>query len=224
MKKFSRTLLSAVALTAAACGTAHAQQAGQWLFRGGVMSIIPDVDSGDLSAPTVPGAKIDVEAATTLAGGISYMVTDNWSVDLPLAVPLKHKIKGDGTIAGSGEIGTTKVAPVTIFGQYRFFEANAAFRPYVGLGLTYALFYDETANGTLTGLTNPGSSGTTMKIKDRFGLTPQVGATYAFDEKWFVEGMLAKSILKTTTTLSTGQTIDTKLNPWTVGLYVGWKY
>ena len=144
-------------------------------------------------------------------------------MDLPLAWPLKHTIKGDGAIAGSGEIGTTKVAPATLFAQYRFNEASAAWRPYVGLGLTYAIFFDETANGTLTALTDPGGS-TTMKIKDRFGITPQVGLTYAVDPQWFVEGMVAKSLLKTTTTLSTGQRIDTKLDPWTVGLYVGWKY
>src|SRR5690349_20731849 len=116
MKKYSLTL----AVAAAACGAAlpaHAQQAGQWLLRGGVMSIIPVVSSGDLSAPTVPGAKIDVDAATTLAGGISYMLTDNWSVDVPLAVPLKHDINGDGSIAGAGEIGTTKVAPATVLAQ-----------------------------------------------------------------------------------------------------------
>jgi len=220
------SLTAPLALAAALCAAmpAHAQQAGQWLFRGGVMSIIPDVTSSDLSAPTVPGAKIDVESATTVAGGITYMLTDNWSVDLPLAWPLKHHIKGAGSIAGSGEIGTTKVAPATLFAQYRFLEAKSPLRPYVGLGLTYAIFFDETANGTLTGLTNPGAVGTTMKIKDRFGLTPQVGVTYAIDDKWFVEGMLAKSLLKTTTTLSTGQSIETKLDPWTVGLYVGWKY
>ena len=220
------SLYAPLALTAALCAAtpAHAQQAGQWLFRGGVMSIIPDVTSDDLSAPTVPGAKIDVESATTVAGGISYMVTDNWSVDLPLAWPLKHHIKGAGSIAGSGEIGTTKVAPATLFAQYRFFEAQAQVRPYVGLGLTYAIFFDETANGTLTALTNPGGTPTTMKIKDHFGLTPQVGLTYAVNDKVFVEGMVAKSLLKTTTTLSTGQSIETKLNPWTLGLYVGWKY
>src|SRR6218665_2561211 len=132
MKKttFSSAL---VAASLGLCGLAQAQQAGTWMFRVGAMSIIPQVRSGDLSAPSVPGVQIDVDSATTLAGGISYMLTDNWSLDLPLAVPPKHKIKGDGAIAGSGEIGSTRVVPATLFLQHRFLEAQSTWRPYLGV-------------------------------------------------------------------------------------------
>ena len=45
-----------------------------------------------------------------------------------------------------------------ITAQYHFMEAKSAFRPYVGLGLTYAYFTKETGSGALTALTNTGSS------------------------------------------------------------------
>jgi outer membrane protein len=203
---------------------AQAQSAGTWLGRIGATSVMPQVKSDELSAPSVPNTRIDVSNATSLGGGISYMLTDNWSVDLPLALPFKSKIKGAGAIEGSGEIGSAEVVPVTVFAQYRFREARATWRPYVGMGLTYANFINEKGNGTLTGLTNPGGPGTNLKIKDKFALTPQIGATVFVTPKVFIEGLVAKSFLKTRSTLSTGQTIDVRLDPLTVGLYVGYRY
>jgi outer membrane protein W len=71
---------------------------------------------------------------------------------LPLALPFTHTLTGAGAIAGVGTIGTTKALPATLFAQYRFGDAKAAFRPYLGAGLTYAYFYDENATNTLNAL------------------------------------------------------------------------
>jgi len=220
------TAITALALGAALCASlpAHAQSKGDWLIRAGLTSVNPQVKSGDLSAPTVPGTKIDVTPSTVVGGGITYMVTDNFSVDLPLAVFLEHKIKGDGAIKASGQIGSTKAIPATLLAQYRFGETSATWRPYVGAGPTYAKFSETTGNGTLTGLTNPGGEGTTLKIKDKLGFSVQAGVSYAFAPKWFADLMVIKTKLKTTSTLSTGQTIDVTLDPVTVGFYVGFKY
>lgn len=221
-KKF--VISSAVAAASLAlCGLAQAQQAGTWMFRVGAMSIIPKVSSGDLSAPSVPGVKIDVDSSTSLAGGISYMLTDHWSLDVPLAIPPKHKIKGDGAIKGSGEIGTTRVVPATMLLQYRFREAQATWRPYLGAGLTYARFYDETGNGTLTAITDPGGS-TNLSIKSEFAPTVQAGMTYALTPRIYLDGWVGKTFLKVRSTLSTGQHIDSKLDPVIVGLSVGYRY
>lgn len=203
---------------------AHAQQAGTWLVRAGATSINPQVDSGQLSAPSLPDVRIAVDSNTTLGGGVSYMLTDNWSVDLPLALPFKHHISGDGAIAGSGEIATTKAMPATLFLQYRMREANASWRPYVGAGVTYAHFMKETGNGTLTAITNPGGPGTTLKIKDQWALSVQTGLTVALTPSVFLEGTLGYTWLKAHTTLSTGQTIDAKISPIMAGLYVGYRY
>src|SRR3954471_16956788 len=72
--------LAAAALALAAGGTAHAQQAGRWIAQIGVTNIAPDVDSGDLTAPSLPGTKVDIKSDTQLSGGIVYMVTDHWAV------------------------------------------------------------------------------------------------------------------------------------------------
>lgn len=207
-----------------AVSTAHAQSAGSWSIRGGVTNISPDVTSGNLSAPSLPGTKTDVKSATQVSGGITYMYTDHFAVDLPLALPFRHDLVGAGAIAGVGKIGDVKVLPITVFGQYRFLEAQARFRPYVGLGLTYANFFAERGSGTLTGLTNPGGTPTRLSIDDRWGLTPQLGLVGRINERWFFDVSVAKTYLKTRNTLSTGQTLDIKLDPVTVSLGVGMRF
>ena len=203
--------------------SAQAQSAGTWMLRGGPMIIAPQVDSGAMTAPSLPDTRIQVNSATTLGGGISYMWTDHISFDVPLAVPFKHHIKGDGAIKGVGEIGTVEVVPATLFTQYRFFEANARWRPYVGLGITYVNFINETGNGTLTAITDPGGS-TTMRVSDKFAITPQVGVTWSIDDHWFAEAMAGQTLLKVTAKLSTGQKIDATLNPIIAGLYIGYRF
>jgi outer membrane protein len=215
---------AAITVVLGLAGVANAQSAGSWMARAGVTTIAPQVTSGDLSAPSFAGTKTDVGSATQLGGGISYMLTNNVSVDVPLALPFKHKLYGAGAIAGVGQIGEVQALPITVFLQYRFMEANSKFRPYVGLGATYAKFFNEQGSGTLTALTNPGGPPTKLKVDSKFTVTPQVGATVAFDEKWFFDIFYSKSKLTTKNTLSTGQTLDIALDPVSYGVAVGYKF
>ncbi len=205
--------------------TVHAQAAGSWLVRAGATNINPDVTSGDLSAPSLAGTKTDVSSSTRLGGGITYMYTDHLAVDLPLALPFKHELTGDGAIAGVGKIGEVKAMPMTVFAQYRFGEANAQFRPYVGAGPTYAKFFKERSTATLSALTGgTPANPTTLSVKSKLALSLQVGMSVALNEKWFVDAMVAKTFLKTRNTLSTGQTLDITLDPVTVSLAVGMRF
>ena len=59
MKNSVRIIAAAAAL--AACGLASAQSAGSWMARVGVTHLAPDVDSGNLSAPSFPNTKVDAK-------------------------------------------------------------------------------------------------------------------------------------------------------------------
>ena len=217
--------LTLVALAVVAGSVAHAQSAGTWMARVGAIGLYPQVSSGNLSPPAFPNTQTDVSSDWTLGGGVTYMITDNWSVDVPLALPFTHTLTGAGAIAGVGTIGTTKALPLTVWGQYRFGDAKAAFRPYLGAGLTYAYFYDENATNTLNALSGgTPSNPTTFSIESKFALGVQAGATYAFNERWFLDGMVGYTWLKNTTTLSTGQTQPMTLNPVSVAISVGYKF
>jgi outer membrane protein len=222
MKQLVAALL-AVPVLCAVSG-AQAQSAGSWQVKAGVNTITPKVTSGDLGAPSLSGTKIDVEAATSVIFTATYMYTDNFSVEGYLGLPYRHDIKGAGTIAGAGNLGTvTQVSP-TVFGQYRFGAPSSSLRPYVGLGLGYTYFYGEEGSGTLTALTNPGGPPTTSSTDGAFGFSGQVGATYDLGDRWFLAGTVIKTYLKTTTHLSTGQSIDVKLDPLSVGFAIGQRF
>jgi outer membrane protein len=219
--------LKRIALASALCaasGIAMAQSAGTWLVKAGVNTIEPQVKSGDLSPPSLPGTQVDVKSATAAILAATYMVTDAVSVEFYAGLPYKHDIEGDGAIKGAGKIGSVKQVSPTLFGQYRFLSADSSFRPYVGLGLTYAYFFDEEGSGTLTALTNPGGPPTTMSASSAFGLSPQVGLSFRFSDRWFVDASVIKTFVKNTTTLSTGQKIDTKLDPVSTNISVGYRF
>lgn len=223
----------AVAAAILTAGSVYAQSAGTWMVRAGATNITPEGPSNNMTAPAFVlganglsqgGSKTNSGADTQLSGGISYMLTDNVSVDVPLALPFHHKLYGAGAAEGVGQIGEVQALPITVFLQYRFLEANAKFRPYVGLGATYAYFFNEQGSGTLTAMTNPGGAPTKLSIESKFILTPQIGATLAVGDKWFVDVFYSKSNLTTRTTLSTGQTVDAALDPTSYGVAVGYKF
>lgn len=204
--------------------TVCAQSAGDWMVRGGYSTIAPQVSSGNLTAPSLSGTKGGVDSASQVGGGLTYMYTDNLSVDLPVFLPFKHNLNGAGAIAGVGKIGEVSALPATIFLQYRFLEPHSTFRPYVGIGPTYAYFFNETGSGALTAMTNPGGTPTTLKVDSQWTYTVQIGATFAFNEHWFADVFYANTPLKTKESLSTGQTLDITLDPTTYGIAIGYKF
>jgi outer membrane protein len=222
------SVLGAVAFAAgllALSSAAEAQSAGTLMVRGGVTRINPDVDSGDLSPPAFVGTKADIKGDTQFGGGISYMLTDNFSIDFPLATPFKHEIDGAGAIAGVGKIGEVHALPVTLLAQWRFLDARAPFRPYVGAGLTYAKFYKAKSTAVFSAMTGgTPANPTTLSVDSKFAATIEAGGTYSFTDHWFIEGFVAHTFLKTRTTLSSGQTLDAKIDPNTYSLAVGYAF
>jgi outer membrane protein len=221
----TKLLTAAAVATLVASGGALAQSAGSIVVYGGAVQIKPQVDSGDLTAPSLPGTKVDVKKASQFAGGITYYWTDNISIDLPLALPFKHDVVGAGAIEGVGKLGTVKSLPITLLAQYRFGEANSMFRPFVGAGITYGYFYKPRATAVLSGITGgtPGNP-TTLSMKSRLGTTLELGGAVNLTRDWSASLSLTKTFIKTTGSLSTGQTIETTLDPVSVKFGIGYRF
>ena len=208
-----------------AAGTAGAQAAGSLTLRAGATQIAPDVSSGNLTAPAFPGTKADIKSDTQVTGGITWMWTDQVSVDLPLSAGFKHDIVGDGAIAGVGKIGEVRALPVTLLLQYRFFDANAPLRPYVGFGPTYAKFYKARSTAALTALTGGSPANpTTLSMESKWAATAQLGLGARLSGRWSLDACVTKTALKTRATLSTGQTLDAKVDPWSYSLGLGYRF
>src|SRR5471030_3427132 len=92
-----KLLALAAAMTVASAASAQ-QTAGTWLGTLGINKITPKVDSGDVSAPALPGTKADVGSDTKPRFAIAYMITDNIAAALDLGLPYKHDLIGAGAI------------------------------------------------------------------------------------------------------------------------------
>jgi outer membrane protein len=217
-----KLLVAAGALAVA--GSAAAQSKGQWAVSVGAAQITPHVESGAISAPALPNSLGDVGKDTEPVIVINYGITDNITGEFTFASPYKHSLYGAGAIAGTGELGSVEALPPTLFVQYRFFQPTAAFRPYVGLGVTYAYFYKETGSFRLTALTNPGGPATTFSIDNKLTVSGQVGAVWNFNQKWFLNAALVKTRLRTDVHFSTHQGQHMKLDPNSTLLTLGYKF
>ena len=214
-----------VAAALACASTASAQSAGQFTAAFGLNQLTPKVESGDISAPALPGTKADVDRDTQPVLVLTYGLTDNISLETALGTPYKHKLYGAGAIAGTGQLGTVEALPATLFAQYRFGAPTSLFRPYVGIGATYAYFMKERGSARMTAITNPGNGvPTTFSIDNKFTYTVQVGTAVNFSEKWFANVTVNKARLRTDVHFSTGQTQHMKLDPVAVILSVGYKF
>jgi outer membrane protein len=218
----SAALLAAIAVLAAPC--AMAQSAGQWSVKAGIGKITPKVESGDVSAPALPGTKADVSADTQPIFAIAYQWTDNVSFELDLGLPYKHEISGAGAIQGTGKLGTVKALPPTLFAHYSFLKPSALLRPVIGLGATAAYFADETGSGQLTAISDIGGPPTTFKIKNKLAATVQLGVAVNLGEHWMANLCVSKTFLKTRVSFSSGQTQAMTLNPQAVTLMAGYKF
>ena len=224
MKKHS--IATALVATAALCGAggAHAQAAGEVMVKVGWNKIMPKVRSTDLSAPSLPGATIDIKSASALFFTAAYMVTDNASVEFLGGLPYKHDIVGTGSVQGVGKIGSIHQISPTVLMQYRFLSADAPFRPRIGVGPTFAWFYGSKGSAALTAVTNPGGPPTTIGGDKELGVTTELGASFKIDKHWFVDAAVLKTFINTEAKLSTGQTTKARLNPVAINASIGYAF
>jgi outer membrane protein len=220
---FVKLLVAAGAL-AAATG-ASAQSAGQFTVSVGANMLKPHVTSGAISAPALPNSLGDVSKDTQPVAVITYGLTDNISVETAIGTPYKHKLYGAGSITGTGQLGTVEALPAIALLQYRFFSPNSMIRPFVGLGVTYAMFQKETGSFAMTALTNPGGgTPTTFRIDNKWTYSGQVGLQFNINEKWFANAAFIKTKLKTDVHFSTNQEQHMKLDPDSYIVSVGYKF
>lgn len=201
-----------------------AQQSGSWLVKMGGYRIEPQVKSGDLTPPSLPGTKIDVGGATGIHLSAAYMCTENLSVELSGGVPPTHDIELAGTLAGAGKIATMKQISPVLLAQYRWGRSDFQVRPYVGLGVMRAHFYAAKGSPELTALTQPGGPDTQVSVRDAWGSAFQIGSTFRLDSRWFLDVALMKVFLATSAKLSTGQSIRARLDPVAGSVAIGYRF
>lgn len=207
---------SALACSVFACQAAQAQFALSRLsVRAGPTAIVPNVTSGELSAPSLPGSKIDVDSATGLTGGLNYALSANVSLDIPLDPPFRFDVNGAGALSGAGKLADIKALPISLLAQYRFGHVAGAARPYVGAGVTYTRFYGARSAAVL--------GPATLSMKNRWGASAQLGIEVPLSERWSLDAAVTYVHLRTIGSVSTGQSIDVELNPTSFSLALAYR-
>lgn len=182
---------------------AQAQEAGDWIVRVGVGNVDPKSDNGDVAS---------VDSGTAAVFNATYMMTDNIGIELLAATPFSHDIR---LAAGGTRVGETKHLPPTLSVQYHF-DTDSAFRPYVGAGLNFTLFFDEETTGPL--------EGTSLDLEESFGIAAQVGADWDFSDTMFANLDVRWINIETDARLDGAPLETVEIDPIVYSLTLGWRF
>jgi outer membrane protein len=205
------SLLLATSVVASPIMAEAATKAGDFIIRGRAISVIPSEDATITGAVT--GSQIDIDTAVVPEVDFSYFVTDNIAFELIAAIT-PHDVNTKTSSAGPLDLGDVWLLPPTLTVQYHFNQFGA-YKPYVGAGVNYTHFFSE----------DKGTSVTSVDYGDSFGPALQAGMDYMLDEHWMLNVDVKKIWINTDVKFNGGAIrADVDINPWVVGVGVGYKF
>ena len=141
-------------------GVSASAMAGQWQVKVGGSAIAPTQDT------TIVNGALTVEADSEYAftPSVEYFFNDNISAELLLAAPVNHDVSIEGENAVK-----IKHLPPTLTVKYNF-KNSTGFTPYIGVGATAFIPWDEETSGAL--------ASTKAKVKEDYGYAAQVGFNF----------------------------------------------
>lgn len=216
--KFGKSLVSAAAVAATIFTTssAVALEQGDWLVRGRIINIGPNVSTSD---------EIDIDSAVTLDIDFTYMFNSNFGMEILLAIPATHDVNGTDSIASLGKIAEVTVLPPALIAQY-YFNPQTNVRPYLGAGINYTFIYDEKTTDSLTSFA--GATSTGLDVDDTFGFLVQAGVDVDINKNWFVNFDAKYFWINTDATVQVDGAdalkISFDLDPLVLGIGAGYRF
>lgn len=193
-----KTLIASLALTSALVGfamPATAQSQGDWTVGVGLGWVSPKSDNA-----SVGGADLSVDDDVRPTLTFEYFIRDNLGIEVLAATPFEHDIS-----LGGSDIGSTKHLPPTVSVNYHI-PTNSAFKPFVGIGVNYTTFWDETTSlGTLS-------------LDDSWGVALQAGADYQVSDNGSLRVNVRWIDIDTEATLNGATLTDVEIDPWVFGV------
>ncbi|GLX78524.1 outer membrane protein OmpW [Thalassotalea insulae] len=233
MKKNLLTLavLSSLSLTA----IADNYKAGDILVRGGITMVNPDSDKAGVYVEALGGdtpLAVSVDDNSQLGLNFVYFYDNNWALEVLAATPFSHDIKiHDAQGISPGVFGVnvddvtlaeTTHLPPTISALY-YFDTNSNFKPYLGLGVNYTIFFDEEFKSA------PKSLGfKDLDLDNSFGFSAQIGADFQLDNNWHINASVRYIDIETEANFKIGDTIkgsaDVAVDPMVYSVMLGYKF
>lgn len=180
-----------------------------WLIRGRAITVSPD-ESADIS---VIGGDVDIDTSVVPELDISYFFTKHIATELILATT-KHNATATGTSLGDVDLGSVWLLPPTLTVQYHFYPTEK-FKPYVGAGVNYTYFYNDKHGAAINNISYDNS----------FGGALQAGMDYNLDEHWLLNFDVKKIWINSDVSINSGAIqADVDIDPWVVGVGVGYRF
>jgi len=199
-------LALAAALGAFAVSSVHAEGNDSWVVRVGGAVVAPKENNG-----TIAGARADVNSNARPTIDLEYMITPNWGVDALGAWPFLHDVKLDGL----GTVARTKQLPPT-FGINYHFMPEAAWSPFLGLGVNYTNFFGTHATGALYG--------NSVSIANSWGGAVRVGFDMKISEKWLATVDVRWANIESDVKVNGDRVGKAKIDPVVFGASVGYRF
>lgn len=193
----------------------------------GAIGVMPNDSSSSLDVVesvaglTPNSTQVHVNDNVQLGLTIDYAINDQWTLELIAATPFEHNVRVEGSAINGLAIGKTKHLPPTFMVQYHF-PIEGSVKPFVGLGVNYTTFFDESASPELAGaLTSLGVMQTGDKLdlalSDSWGAAAQIGVNIELTERVGIHVMASKMKIDTTGRVKLNgnsiQNVDVKIDP-----------
>lgn len=178
-------------------------KAGDFMIRARVLGVVPDESSSMNIA-----AKVRVDNSVVPELDATYFFTPNISAELIAAIT-PHDVRTNTGV----DAGSSWLLPPTLTLQYHFNQFDSV-KPYIGAGVNYTHFFNTDA-GALN----------SVKYDDSFGGALQAGIDVPIKDNWYFNVDVKKVFISTTAKFSpSGVRADVDIDPWLVGVGVGYKF
>lgn len=228
MKKLSLIIKSVLLTGVLVTSPIWAYDSGDIILRGGLTSVAPDDSSGTVNVAGVGdvGMGVEVNSNTQLGLNFVYVFDSNYAIEVLAATPFSHDIKLVNTTdnalgLGDGQLAKTKHLPPTVSVLY-YFNTESSFKPYVGAGINYTVFFDEKFSSDRKTQTF-----SDLKLDNSFGLAVQAGMDYQLDNNWLLNASLRYIDINTEANfdvLNTTGKVEVDIDPWVYSLMLGYKF
>lgn len=209
MKKL---LLSLAVLLSASFSTLQAED---WILRLGMVNVSPN----DTSGAVLGNDGVQVGDDSQFGFTLTYMLDDNWGIELLGANPFSHSLTGTGALAGL-PIGSTKHLPPTLTALYQFdTEGDTIY--HVGAGINYTKFFEDYSSPELRSALG---TSVDLDLSSSTGLALNAGFDTPISDNWYLSGSIWYLMIETDAGVYLGGantsavTVNVDIDPWVLML------
>lgn len=173
-----------------------------------------------------------VSSADTWGLAYSYFFTDHFALTLDAGAPPKFDLSGTGSLAPFGHLGSARQWSPALVAKWYFGDADAKFRPFIGLGATRVWYSGIKLSPSLQSYLTSGAGTASADLSSSWAPVANVGMAYNIDQRWSIGFSLSYIPLETDAELTgrVGNTVVSRsrttltVDPYVSFLSIGYKF